>query len=157
MRAVEPAGVGEPRRPSQALIVVPIVLAVTGAARWLDPGSYLPAALVYAVAVGGAALIGVPLLVWDFERGSTGLARLLALGALAGSVPPVLGLLSGILGLAVQRLPLAAIKWFLLERAPIPIAGPLRWSGFAIACGESAAVGALSAALFWVAVVRRHR
>jgi hypothetical protein len=149
----EPPAAGP--RPSLALAVVPITLVVTAVARSIDRSAHIQPGLVYGLAAGGAALIGVPLLVWSFDSGRLRAGPLITLGALAGALPLLLVLLSGVLGRFITGGgSLDYVRWFLGIGAPVPLVGAVPWAEFAMTEIEALLIGAVSGGLVRV-VVRR--
>lgn len=144
------------RSPAWALLTVPVTLAVTAVVRAVDPWATFPPALVFGLAGGGAVLVGVPLLVWSLERNRMRLPRLLALGAFAGALPIGLTVVSGVLGLVLRSPSLAYARWFLGQRAPLPLAGNVTWTTLSGIVLEGIVVGLVSAAVCRAILLRRQ-
>jgi hypothetical protein len=133
----------------QLLPLFPIVLVVAWAVRSFEEYPWVATRTAVAIALGAAGLIGIPALHWALDTGRRTLTTLLLLGTVVGAMPLLLMLLSGVIGrLARGGVPHA---WRVLEGgAPIPGAGLMPWMTFARAEVPAAAIGALSAAVYWL-------
>src|SRR5262245_54910723 len=83
------------------LTVVPIVaiLAMRGLGLALAADDLW---MVAGLALACAALVGLPALRWAIEHNRTRLVQLAVIGAIAGVVPPLLALVSGVVGQAAH-------------------------------------------------------
>jgi hypothetical protein len=107
--------------------------------------------IVASIALGGAALVGLPALRWAMEHGRTRVVHLGVIGALAGVVVPLIVLVSGIVGQAAHG-GLDYARWVLAHGASLPWYGAMRWSIFSALIGECAIIGAVSGAIVTVFV-----
>jgi hypothetical protein len=146
---------GRQPRAGEVLALLVIVPAVGAAARALGgPGLVAPwtAALVVGLCAG---TVGVPVLVWSFEHGALGLVRLTVVGAIAGTVPPALLVVSGAIGLYLLG-DAEYVQWALGRGASIPLYGLLPWPRFGMFLAWSAVVGAASGVIYRLLVVDRQ-
>ena len=136
-------------RPVDALVVVPIVAAVATIAWFAGRQPMIEVTSWFALAIGVAAVVGVPCAMWTLEHGWTRARAFVTLGAAAGALPPVVLLLSASIGL-LARYGWDYVVWALARRASLPGIGSVRWLDFAAILFESVAIGAASGMLFWV-------
>jgi len=128
--------------------ILPIVLVVAWGVRSYELYPWVSTRTALAISVAGAAVIGLPALFWALDHGRRGFATLVVLGVLVGVMPLVIIVSSGALGLTFRVGPERTIE--LLQRgAPIPGMGAMPWVTFARAEAPAAAIGALSAAVYW--------
>jgi hypothetical protein len=149
----------EDSRPPGAGELLPL-LAIVGVVAWVirsfEPSPWVSTRIGTAISIAGAGLIGLPALFWALDHGHRRLVALLALGVTAGLTPLLLVVLSGAAGLIVRAGPGAAVR-ILYAGAPIPGMGVMPWRAFARAEAGAAAIGAVSAAIYWMAfLARRH-
>lgn len=158
MEDVTASGPGEPGRQPRAgevLALLVIVPAVGAAARALG-GPGLVAPWTASMVVGlWAGTIGVPLLVWSFEHGALGVVRLAVVGAIAGTIPPALLVVSGAIGLYLLG-DADYVRWALGRGASIPLYGVLSWPRFGTFVAWSVVVGAASGVIYRLLVVDRQ-
>jgi hypothetical protein len=140
-------------RPRQLLPILLIAPYVAFCACWIADDDPINTVVTVAMAAGAAALLGLPALFWALDHGRTGLGTLTALGALAGTVPLLLALVSGTLGVGA-RYGVHALLAVLRHGAPLPAFGAPSWHEFAIDELTSSAIGAASGALYWLLFVR---
>jgi hypothetical protein len=77
-------------------------------------------------------------------------------GTLAGAVPPLILLASGILGASFRNDP-ASVRWALGHGAALPTEGYLRWPALLAVEGRSVLVGMASGIVCWLVLVRDRR
>ncbi|MEO8070465.1 MAG: hypothetical protein ABI652_03615 [Acidobacteriota bacterium] len=129
---------------------------VAGGVWWANPAPIAGMAVSLGVAAAGTAIAGLPALFWvlSTERGKWPLA--LMVGALAGSLSPLLILASGLLG-QVSAFPLGVVRRQLLSGAPLPWYGSVSWRQFLVIEAHAALVGTTTALIFWFLLVSRRR
>jgi hypothetical protein len=140
-------------RPGHLLPIVVIAPAVALAGRWLTGVDVVNVGVVLGAATGTAAVVGLPMLVWAFSHERARLVPIVALGVLAGAVPMLVALVSGVAGLLV-RAGMDDVRHYLRYGAPLPWFGVLLWRNFAAFEIYTMAVGGISAAVFWLLVIR---
>jgi hypothetical protein len=144
-------------RAGRLLPIVVIAPAVALVGRWLTGVDVLSVAVVLGAAAGTAALVGLPMLAWAIEHRRARFVPLVALGALAGAVPMLIALVCGVAGLAA-RTGLDEVRDYLPYGAPLPWFGVLLWRNVAAFEAYTIAVGIVSAAVYWLVVIRlAHR
>jgi hypothetical protein len=133
------------------LIIVPVVAAAVRRAR--------PHYLETETAAAGLALLcavvfGLPALFWALDHSRTRVTPLVGLGLAAGLLSPLAVLAAGILGQFTYG-NVSYVRRALSWGAPLPWHGMLPWTQFAALVTASAIVGAVSAGVYWLLVVRR--
>ena len=93
-----------------------------------------------------AVVVGPALVHWAIERGRVSVTRMVIAGALVGFVPPLLALLSALVGFVAQG-GVDYAGFVFRHGASIPWYGTLRWTTFGWLLVECAAIGAISAAI----------
>ncbi len=104
-----------------------------------------------AFAAASAGMTGLPALAWCLDRGRGSLGLMLAAGLLAGVLPPLILLASGVAGLLYQSRSLDYVRWALDFGANVPMHGTLPWPAFRQLVAEAAGVGVSTAACVWIA------
>ena len=127
------------------LTVVPIVAILTMRALGLAPAGG-DVWMVTGLSLASAALVGLPALRWAIEHGRTRFVQLAVIGAVAGVVPPLLALVSGVIGQAAHGGTDYA-RWVFSHGPSLPWYGVMRWSSFAVLVAECAGIGALSGSI----------
>jgi hypothetical protein len=136
----------------ELLPILPIVFVVAWVVRSYELYPWVSTQAALAIAMAGATLIGLPALFWALDHGHRGCVPLVVLGTLVGVMPLVMIVSSAALGLTVRAGPERTIE--MLQRgAPIPGMGTMPWITFARAEVPAAAIGAISAAIYWLVVV----
>jgi hypothetical protein len=136
----------------ELLPILPIVPVVTWVARSFAEYPWVTTRAAVAISMTGAALIGLPALFWALDHGYRRLAPLLLIGALVGLMPIVVIVLSAMLGVTVRGGFETALQ--MIERgAPMPGTGIMPWPTVLRAEGAAAAIGATSAAVYWLLVL----
>jgi len=141
----------EDDRPPRATSILPllvIVPAAAGLSRWLGGGLLVDWTTWTALVLAGAGVIGMPALFWSLDHRRTRVHQLATVGGIAGMVPLLTALASGILGrFARGGWPYA--ERMLAHGAPIPTVGLMPWLTFLQCALEGAVIGALSASIYW--------
>jgi hypothetical protein len=132
------------------LTVVPVVAIVAMRALGLAQTA-ADTGVVGGLALCCATVIGLPALRWAIEHDRTRIWSLALIGAVAGTVPPLLALVSGTIGLGARG-GLDYVRWVFEHGASIPWYGIRRWSQFLVETGACAAIGAVSGAVLALAV-----
>jgi len=144
----------EQRQPGalELLPLLPIVFVVAWVVRSYELYPWVSTPTALAISIAGAALLGLPALFWALDHGRRGCATLVCLGALVGVMPLAIIVTSGALGLIFRVGPERTME--ILQRgAPIPGMGAMPWMTFARAELPAATIGAISAAIYWLALV----
>jgi hypothetical protein len=122
------------------VVAVGIVWALTAGRPPIDLVNVAELALICAVVIGPA------LVHWAVERRRVSVAQMAIAGALVSVVPPILALLSALVGFVAQG-GLDYAVFVFKHGASIPWYGTLRWTTFGRLLAECAAIGAMSAAM----------
>jgi hypothetical protein len=131
------------------LVAVGMAWALTAGQPPIDLVNVAELALICAVVIGPA------LVQWAIERGRASVIHMMVAGALVGLVPPILAVLSALVGFVAQGgVDYAAFVF--KHGASIPWYGTLRWTTFGRLVIECAAIGAMSAAMV-TPLVRQRR
>lgn len=149
--APERAEDDEPRHPGalELLPILPIVALVAWSVRSYELYPWVSTGAAVGIAVASAALLGLPALFWALDHGYGGLVPLTLLGAIAGVLPLGLVVCSAVAGLMV-RVGIERALDVLQRGAPIPGMGTMPWVTFARVEIPAAAIGAISAVVYWV-------
>ena len=147
-----------PTQPPTAADVAVLIGIVAGSAVAVRLGGGAAMASLWPWALGGVVVstlvFGLPALAFVLERGRATLAWMTGLGALAGALPlPLLGL-SGAVGLYVRQGGIDAVTWAFDLGVPIPAAGVIYWPRFLRLETQAILLGAASALMFWLVMVR---
>ena len=154
---IDDAAETEPPGALELLPILPIVLVVGWVVRSYELFPWVSAGTALAIAVGGAALIGLPALFWALDHGHRGFIALTLLGTFVGITPLVVIVSSAAFGLLL-RVGAERTMETLQRGAPIPGMGVMPWITFARAEIPAAAIGAISAMIYWLlSVVLRKR
>ena len=142
---------GPHRQPGalELLPLLPIVLVVAWTVRTFELLPWVSTGAALAISMAGAALIGLPALFWALDHGRRGLIPLTLIGTLAGLTPLLVILASAVLGLLV-RVGFECTLHTLQLGAPMPAMGVMPWWTFVRAELPAAAIGAISAATYWL-------
>ncbi|MGE5835942.1 MAG: hypothetical protein ACM4AI_15785 [Acidobacteriota bacterium] len=135
------------------LVIVPLACAVV---RWGRPHYLETEIAAVAVTLLCAVVFGLPALFWALDHGRTRFAQLSALGVIAGLLSPVAILAVGLLG-QLQYGGAAYMRRVINHGATLPWYGMLPWRQFAGLAAASAIAGAVSAAVYWLLLVRSKR
>lgn len=138
----------KPVRPGEVLSVLIIAPVVAWVWVWFAAPVRFSTATLVGIALGGAAVFGVPAWFWAADHHWTRLRDRLVLSGSAGLGPPIMVLLGATVGLA-WRHGLADVQQLFAEGAPIPGYGLLPWSVFAAFSAQCCGVGAISGAIQW--------
>ena len=134
------------------LVIVPFACAVV---RWGRPHYMETEIAAVAVTLLCAIVFGLPPLFWALDHGRTRFAQLSALGIIAGLLAPVAMLTVGLVG-QLQYGGAAYMRRLINHGATLPWYGMLPWRQFAGLAAASAIAGAVSAAVYWLLLVRRR-
>ena len=126
------------------LVVAPLVAVITFKLGLSGSWSDLTLAWTSALAAG---VLGLPVLVWLIDRGSTGFVPVTIAMVAASALPAVVVVLSGMVGHAARG-GLDYLGWVLERGAPIPIHGLLSWRAFVRVDLLSMLAGGLTGALY---------
>jgi hypothetical protein len=149
----------EPRqpRPVEVWFLLVAVTAVAAAVRTVGGPALVSPWIGAAVAGASAGVVGLPALAWMLDRGRRGLGTAVLLGIGAGSVPPLVFLAGGVLGVFVRG-EHPGVRELLRLGAPVPAYGVMPWLAFLRLDARSALVGGASAVVCWLVLFRTgHR
>jgi len=150
----------EPRPPGARQMLPPLAIAplVSGAIFGVFSGRWGTAQLAAVAGLAGTVAIGWPMLYWALEHGRSRLRHLLVVGAIAGAVPLLVALGSGVLGLFIKsRGSIEYVEWALSHGASIPYYGVYGWSRFVAAEALAVVAGMVTGALYYLYLAANRR
>lgn len=142
--------------PARMLPVLVIVPAVAAAIRLGRPHYLETQVTAVGFTLLCAVVLGLPALFWALDHGRVRLGSLVALGACAGVMAPIVLVLTG----AVGQLQYGGLNYlgFIFKRgAPVPWVGTLAWPKFTGLALASVIAGAVSGVVYWLLIVDRRR
>lgn len=146
-----------PRSPRLLDVVVLVAIAAGSALAVRFGGGAVvggPWPWTLAGAVVSALVFGLPVLAFVLERGRAAPGWMIGLGALAGALPLLMLGVSGAVGLYVREGGIEEVTWALGLGVPIPAAGVIYWPRFLRLETQAVLIGAASALMFWLVMVR---
>jgi len=131
-----------------ALLIAPIV---SGALFGITSARWSAVETAAACGAAGTVAVGWPMLYWALDHGRTRLRHMLIVGSIAGAVPLLVALGSGVLGLFIKsRGSFEYVEWALSHGASIPYYGVYGWSRFFAAEALAIIAGTVSGAVYYL-------